>query len=1075
VEASAGTGKTRELVNQIVKAIVSGVPVDRIVAVTFTHAAAGEMKLRVRQELDRARTNTGDAASRALQELDRAFIGTIHSFCAHLLRQRPVEACVDPSFDELSEGEAFRLFSSVFRIWIQEELAAPSPALRRAIARLSWEDSAADPIDRLRSAAWDLAKWRDHPELWESRPFDREAELTGLIEQARGAAREWRGGKREPLDDFITRVDAATRAQALDFDTVETELLRLPWAMRRANFNRDPEGGPAWTQLVERIEKFRRPTDAELAAGLRNDLWHVVLRYEDAKKRAGQLDFLDLLVYARNLLRHDSARAALQRRYDRIFIDEFQDTDSLQAEILLLLSSSDATNLDWRTAVPGEGKLFVVGDPKQSIYRFRRAHAALYNSIRVNLASVGVGSRKLSISHRSNADIQRFVNTAFARMPDYLPLEGGPPAAAGQPAVVALPMPYPYGSRDLAKTYINSCSPDAVAAFIHWLVNDSGWTVRDPSTKEPVRVCAEHVCVLFRRFTNNGVDLTQEYVRALEARGVEHVLVGSKSFHQREEIGTLRTALRAIEWPEDELSVFAVLRGSLFAISDGTLLKFRAEFKRFSPWLDLPDDLDEEFDAIRDCLTILRELHRDRNRRPIAATVSEMLARTRAHVSFAFRKGGERVLANVSRFLDLARSFEADGATSFRAFIDYLDDESASAGTTEAPVLEQQAGGVKLMTVHKAKGLEFPVVILADLTANLTSRDGGDRYVDPDRRLCAQRLLMCAPWELLDHADKETQADYDEGVRVAYVAATRASDILVVSAIGDGPWKESWLSPLWEALYPHSDRWRTPSPAPGCPPFGMRSVLRRPADIREEISVRPGLHHTAGGGDYGVLWFDPAILDLERANDGGLDRNELLRGSPDQETKGLQNYESWRAGRDRAIGSGSTARWRIERISETTAVSGAGEIPVEIAVIEGAPQRPAGRRFGKLVHAVLQSARTDAPLEPVAATCGRRLGASTDEMSAAAEAARRTLDHPALRELRGWRQHRELPVMLRIDEHTIAEGNVDLACTDGASWVVIDYKTDSAAQGRYRRQLQLYALALRRATNQPVRGLLVEI
>src|SRR5208337_1630354 len=188
-----------------------------------------------------------------------------------------------------------------------------------------------------------------------------------------------------------------------------------------------------------------------------------------------------------------------------------------------------------------------------------------------------------------------------------------------------------------------------------------------------------------------------------------------------------------------------------------------------------PADLDPEFAPIREAFGLLRELHRRRNYRPIADTIHELLEATRAHAGFAFRKGGERMLANVYRLTDLARSFEASGAaTSFRSFVEYLESEYESGDTGEAPVLEQEGQGVKLMTVHKAKGLEFPVVILADLTAKLTGPQGGDRYCDSDRRLCAQRLLWCAPWELLDAAGSEAKADEEEALRVAYVAATRA-------------------------------------------------------------------------------------------------------------------------------------------------------------------------------------------------------------------------------------------------------------------------------------------------------------
>ena len=169
----------------------------------------------------------------------------------------------------------------------------------------------------------------------------------------------------------------------------------------------------------------------------------------------------------------------------------------------------------------------------------------------------------------------------------------------------------------------------------------------------------EHVCILFRRFTNFGTDLTQEYVRALEARGIAHLLVGSKSFHRREEVGTLRTALRAIEWPDDELSVFAVLRGSLCAVPDDTLLSFKQRARA------VPSDAGAAGGSGPGVRADSRRVRRccascigRRNYRPIADTIHELLEATRAHAGFAFRKGGERVLANVYRLTDLARSFE---------------------------------------------------------------------------------------------------------------------------------------------------------------------------------------------------------------------------------------------------------------------------------------------------------------------------------------------------------------------------------------------------------------------------------
>ena len=1099
VEASAGTGKTTALVNRIAEVIAAGTPVESIVAVTFTHAAAGNMKLRVRHELEQRRAAEQDPTVRerlakAARSLDRAFIGTIHAFCAQLLRRRPVEAGVDPVFQELAQPEALRVFSRVFQRWIEQRLATPSPALVRALARLSWreERDGAEPLDALRHAAWSLAEWRDFDAPWDRRGFDRDAALEALLQRAESTLELRNRCSRphdilheglRPLAEMLERVQRARDAGRFDGNAAENEILRLPnelrWLKRGAGKYGDSVTREAvvasWDELKAAIEEFGRHADADLAAHLRDELWEVVGLYQRQKKLAGQLDFMDLLLYARDLLRHDGARAQLQQDYQRIFVDEFQDTDPLQAEILLLLAAGDPAERDWRKATPAPGKLYVVGDPKQSIYRFRRADARLFRRVCRDLTDAGVASRNLKASTRSTRTIQAFVNAAFANtIPDYLPLEGGVEDPALQPAVVALPMPAPYGTRNISKVKIEECSPGAVAAFIQWLCADSGWTVRDRSTGARVPIKPEHVCILFRRFTNYGTDLTQEYVRGLEARGIAHLLVGSKSFHRREEVGTLRTALRAVEWLDDELSVFAVLRGSLCAVPDDTLLKFRTAHGRFHPTRELPEDLDPEFLPIRDAFRMLRELHRRRNYRPIADTIHEMLEATRAHPGFAFRKGGERVLANVFRLTDLARSFEAGGAaTSFRAFVEYLDSEYESGDTGEAPVLEQEGGGVQLMTVHKAKGLEFPVVILADLTCNLRGPQGGDRYSDAERRLCAQRLLWCAPWELLDAAEDEARADEEEALRVAYVAATRARDLLVVAALGEEDRQGGWLSPLHEALYPPPERWRVSGPAPGCPKFGGATVLNRPPDQHEEVSVKPGLH-TPKSGSHTVVWFDPAVLALRVAKAEGVENEQVLSGATEQAVEGLRLYREWQEARAQRLEQGGFPRYRVALAETLGSAAEAAQIAVEIVTLPMVAGRPTGRKFGRVVHDILQHAASPDDVETLAEIWGRRNGAGDEERAAAAQAARQTLEYVAQMMPAGAERHRELQVMVRLENGTLVEGRIDLAWRDENAWTVIDYKTDRRAKPNIQ-QVQLYALALQRATDCPARGILLEV
>ena len=203
----------------------------------------------------------------------------------------------------------------------------------------------------------------------------------------------------------------------------------------------------------------------------------------------------------------------------------------------------------------------------------------------------------------------------------------------------------------------------------------------------------------------------------------------------------------------------------------------------------MPESLREVVEA----LAILRELHRKRNRRPIAETISALLATTRAHAGFANWSTGEQALANIMRLTDMARRAERNGLISFRAFVDWLDEQAESGDVGDAPIMEEGVDGVRIMTVHKAKGLEFPVVVLVDITAKDTREPS--KWVDQAAGLSVTKLAGCTPIEVQEHAEDEMKIEQEEAARVLYVAATRARDLLVVCAVGDHPY-EGWLGIL---------------------------------------------------------------------------------------------------------------------------------------------------------------------------------------------------------------------------------------------------------------------------------------
>ena len=1124
VEASAGTGKTSELVRRIVRVLATGTPVESIVAVTFTHKAAGELKIRVREELDRARAECADSSERthledALERLEEAAIGTIHGFCAQILRERPVEAGIDPGFEELTEQESARIYGRAFDLWFQRKLDTGADTVRRALARLAWRESwqTGSPVDSLKHAGRELVEWRDHDAPWLKRPFDRNSRidallaqcsaLRGLVSQSPRATDNLVKSMR-PLLDLAAWIERAQGARPnvggpADYDTLEGRLLKLERDLKRDLKKGSGNFAPGISRqqvldareaLLRDLDAFRVDSGADFAAALNAEMQDLVRTYTDRKLRAGKLDFLDLLVLVRNLVRgNPEVRSYLQQRFARIFVDEFQDTDPLQAEILVLLSSGDPAESDWLKVTPVPGKLFVVGDPKQSIYKFRRADVVLYENVCQALEARGVARIRLTKSYRAVRPIQQLVNAAFAPemtgdrhsgQAHYAPLEEHTPADDAQPAIVVLPAPSPYGMKYVSKDRINACLPDAIAAYIDWLRNGSGWHVRDLRDGARVPLQARHICVLFRRLTNYGADLSRDYTRALEARGIPHLLVGSKSFYHREEVETVRAALAAIEWPDDELSVFGTLRGSLFAIPDNLLLRFRFEAGRLHPFRRMRENIAAAFAPIMEALAVLADLHRLRNRRPFAGTVNALLEATRAHAGFTLRRAGSQALANVYRICDLARTFELTGGLSFRGFVEELSAQAEKSESTEAPVLEEASDGVRLMTVHSAKGLEFPVVILADMTANLAAREA-ERFVDA--ALCATRLAGAAPWELLDNERREHDRELSEGVRVAYVAATRARDLLVIPGVGDEE-RDGWLGPLNKAIYPPRDQRRAKAAANGCPPFaGDRTVIERPFDFNQpEDSVRPGLH-VPQTGDHRVVWWDPVGLRLDVASGFGLRQEDILAPEPAaRAAEGIARYRQWKTERQQAIEAGGIPALRI--VSPAEGLEDPPERPaINVEFISTAPLtaplttvgRAGGRRFGILVHAILRDLDlrgTPAHIAALAEVHARLLDAPREEAEAAAAAVEATWAHPLLERARAAdRSYREMPIDLPLADGRLLEGVIDLVFTELDSWVVVDFKTDTTASARYERQLQWYVYALAKLTGRNATGHLLHV
>ena len=927
----------------------------------------------------------------------------------------------------------------------------------------------------------------------------------------------------EVRDGFLARLEGFREEVGADLAALLREELRP----LLGKYERTTGGGDPETEAADRNGAAEADDGAEKAP----------TTYEEAKRTAGRLDFDDLLLRTRDLLRDDpGAREELRTRFTHILVDEYQDTDPVQTEILFLLTAADPPEGDWRRAVPTPGRLFLVGDPKQSIYRFRRADVRHYLQVKEHLLAHGAAEVRLTTNFRSVPEICEFVNGVFeplfgaaggGRAPDgarpageaesgdpfdgsdeeeedpevrqveYAPIEARRSPLGNRAALAAIPVP---DGGDLARNAreIERAEPAAVARFVQGLLK-SGLEVSDRTVaRRPVE--PSDICLLFRRFRAFGRLIPQAYADALQQRDIPQALAAIPSYTSSTEIRAMRAALTAVEYPDDELQVYATLRGPLFAFSDEELFLYRERGGRLCPGApgpppegpgpppegpgpppEIPGPPPEITDgsdrAIRDALDFLDELHRERNRRPVPHTIQDLLSRHRAETAFAFRKSADQVLANLRRLTQSAREFEAGGGLSFRAFVRRLDDEANDADYGATHAFDPDVRGVRFSTVHSAKGLEFPVVILVDTPCERRGR--AQRVVRPKERLHACDLGDgIRPLELLKARRVEEQEDVLETDRTLYVAATRARDLLVtVRPSAQHDLDKSWLRPVYDRMPEPDDRSEGRAAKTADETSGMRTADPRPTDptARRWSLLARGADSDPGDGGFNAF--------LEQRAD------TLARGSvPTQSVTRTDRY----ARRDFS--------------------------PDEVTIHElpRAPGRPGGAAFGELVHRILERAPLDGAEADAPARLAPLLAAEFDLDEAlaapAAAAVAAALDHEVLRSARRAAErgacYREFPIYLREDDPApeepdagndtgtddaetngalLIEGKVDLLfrAEDGAPWMVVEFKTGreladaatspeaEAALDRYRRQATIYARAVSRATGEPAHPVLL--
>ncbi|HEV8232878.1 MAG TPA: UvrD-helicase domain-containing protein [Thermoanaerobaculia bacterium] len=863
VEAAAGTGKTSSLVDRMRALVLAGKPVERLCAVTFTVKAAAQLKERFQVALETSRRETTDPERRArlgeaIDGMDRCFVGTIHSFCARLLRERPVEAGLDPEFVELDETRHLLLRSEAWERYKQKLFVESNPVLPE-LARYGI------PLEVLRDAYECFAENPDVQAGTAGRLAEPDfAQARSRVPEFLAAARAGLPA-REPVkgwDKLQRKLRSALRlARILDLDksTSFAAVLERLDGSNDVTLNRWPDAAVA-RRLADEFEALRDEVVRPALQGWREFLYPIVVdavvpaaaEFERLRREKGALDFNDLLLKARNLLRdHPEVRQEFQERFTPVLVDEFQDTDPIQAEVLLYLTGGDFAEKDWRKLAPVEGSLFVVGDPKQSIYRFRRADIETYARVKERVLASGGRVVDLTANFRSAPEVCSWINGVFD---DTFPREATPaqPAHArlhperkstgGPSGAFRLEFP-PAGSR--AWEAVARQDAIRIAAWIRSAI-DSGFEVcadRSRGGSDASRRSVEpgDFLLLFRY--KKRMDL---YAKELEARGVPYEISGGGAFSESEDLADLLPVLETLVDPANPVSLVASLSGPCFGVDDDALYRFRKSGGRFHLFAPVPAAADPR---IARALRMLTEAHEFSRSLPPGAALASICEKLGAISYGGARELGGTRAGNLLKACSIARSLSARGS-SFASIVRYLRELTAASDAEEMSTRPGETMAVRLMTLHRAKGLEAPIVFLADPTGEReTSVDwcvdrkpgvpqGWLRVAErPDRR--DREIARPEGWS--ERAEIERGFQEAEKDRLLYVAATRAADLLVVS-VGPDSIKSPWgklaraaTEPLPEVARPRA------APAPQQQPDLTHELAasRRARKERRDSSRRP--------------------------------------------------------------------------------------------------------------------------------------------------------------------------------------------------------------------------------------------
>jgi len=817
VEAGAGSGKTTSLIDRMLSLIGSGkTTVQTMAAVTFTRKAAAELKGRFQIALEAAVKEEKETLVKwryrqALENIEVLFAGTIHSFCARLLRERPVEAGIDPDFTELEEDENKLLQKQCWAAFLEDLYVSDDPLLR-VFNDLGIEPANLEPVYK------NVCNYSDVEIVREQIP---RPDFTDV---------------RQRLDEYLSQAWEALPAEVPEggWDGLQKLLRSIQRLSRHVDISEDKN-------LIAVLEALdRKPlivqkkwSDKELAKRqleLHNELkdqivgpalarwreychWPVMdlvksgVEYFGKERLANSMmNFQDLLLGAAGLLRENAeVRRYFQNRFTHLLVDEFQDTDPIQAEVILHLCGEDADETSWQKARIRQGSLFVVGDPKQSIYRFRRADIDMYNEVKEIMKRAGGRILPLNVNFRSVPAICDWLNPIFKNK---FPAEADRFRPAFETVDPFLESPVG-GIRcvTIAKITGNpqaevaAVDAEKIAGWIAWAL-ENGFSILDDKQRE--RPARPEDFMILLRYTKH----MQLYVRALELRGIPYEVAGAAGFGQSQEVGDLITLLTAVSEPEDAVALVGALRGPFYGISDDLLYRYKANVGRLSYLGNSVCSDEKARKVVEDALQQLHKFHTwSMKESPSVALHLIMDQLGIIPLSVAMELGATRT-GNLLKVFELAVKLVGKGNNSFPQIIEALRQHYEEIAIEEMSLEPGRKQAVRIMNLHKAKGLEAAVVFLADPLKEaafppvfhidrLTGRAMGYFVAEVPTSNHSSRVVAIPPrWD--EKSDLEERYSDAEEDRLLYVATTRARQMLVVSL-----YEAKSDKGAWKDLYPH--------------------------------------------------------------------------------------------------------------------------------------------------------------------------------------------------------------------------------------------------------------------------------